>query len=77
MARLDVPAPPMPPGFESIRKKFSRDIASLQYPHVIEHKDHLWIALSRNKVQTEIFRVSLDEIDRLTRTTSNVVIKGY
>lgn len=65
MARLDVPAVPAPRGFESIWKKFDRGIASLQYPHVIEHGDHLWIALSRCKLQTEVFRVSLDDIDRL------------
>ncbi|MBD3673640.1 MAG: exo-alpha-sialidase [Planctomycetaceae bacterium] len=65
MAQLDVPAPEAPPGFESIWKKFNKGIASLQYPHVIEHDGHLWIALSRCKLQTEIFRVSLDKLDRL------------
>lgn len=65
MAQLDVPAVPAPQGFESIWKKFDRGIASLQYPHVIEHGEHLWIALSRCKLQTEVFRVSLDDIDKL------------
>ncbi len=65
MARLDVPAPPAPKGFTSIWKKFSYGIASLQYPHVIEHDGDLWIALSRCKLQTEIFRVSLDSVDAL------------
>lgn len=40
-------------------------IASLQYPHMIEHDGALWIVLSRCKLQTEIFRVSLDEVDQL------------
>ncbi len=65
MAQLDVPAPEAPEGFASIWKKFSKGIASLQYPHVIEHDGYLWIALSRCKLQTEVFRVSLDSIDDL------------
>ena len=67
MARLDVPAPPAPKGFESIWKKFAYGIASLQYPHVIEHDGYLWIALSRCKLQTEVFRVSLDSVDELLK----------
>ena len=70
MARLDIPAPPAPKGFESIWKKFSygiASIASLQYPHVIEDDGSLWIALSRCKLQTEIFRVSLDSVDKLRK----------
>ena len=66
MAQLDVPGPPpAPEGFESIWKKFSYGIGSLQYPRVIEHEGYLWIALSRCKLQTEIFRVSLDDVDEL------------
>lgn len=65
MALLDIPAPPAPDGFESIWKKFSYGIASLQYPHVIEREGYLWIALSRCKLQTEIFRVALDDVDAL------------
>ncbi len=67
MARVDIPAPPAPTGFETIWKKFSYGIASLQYPHVIEHDGHLWIALSRCKLQTEVFRVSLDSVDALLK----------
>jgi hypothetical protein len=67
MAKLDVPAPEAPTGFESIWKKFSKGIASLQYPHVIEHDGHLYIALSRCKLQTEVFRVSLDSVDELLK----------
>lgn len=69
MAQLDVPASPMVDGIDSVAmvKKFQQGIASLQYPHVIEHDGYLWIALSRNKVQTEIFRVSLDSIDALLK----------
>ena len=65
MAQLDVPGPEAPEGFESIWKKFHEGIASLQYPHVIEHDKHLWIAMSRAKLQTEVFCVSLDDIDKL------------
>ena len=67
MAQLDVPAPPAPKGFESIWKKFSYGIAILQYPHVIEHDGYLLIALSRCKLQIEIFRVSLDSVDALLK----------
>lgn len=70
MARLDVPAPPAPAGFESIWKKFAYGIASLQYPHVIEHDGYLWVALSRCKLQTEVFRVSLDDVDGLLKRTA-------
>lgn len=65
MAKLDIPAPDAPEGFESIWKKFTKGIGSLQYPHAIEHDGHLYIAFSRCKLQTEIFRVSLDSIDQL------------
>lgn len=66
LARLDVPSPPsIPEGVARITKKFSAGIASLQYPHVIEHGEKLLIALSRGKVQTEVFHVSLDAIDDL------------
>jgi hypothetical protein len=65
MARLDVPSPPTPGGLEAIAHKFRSGIASLQYPHAIEHEDHLLIALSRGKKQTEVLRVPLDDIDRL------------
>jgi hypothetical protein len=67
MAQLDVPAPAPPKGFESIWKKFAKGIASLQYPHAIEHDGHLYIALSRCKLQTEVFRVSLDSVDELLK----------
>lgn len=64
LARLDVPSPPsIPDSVARITKKFQSGIASLQYPHVIEHDGHLLIGLSRGKVQTEVFRVSLDSID--------------
>jgi hypothetical protein len=67
MAKLDIPAPAAPRGFESIWKKFAEGIASLQYPHAIEHNGHLYIALSRCKLQTEVFRVSLDSVDELLK----------
>ena len=63
LARLDVPSPPsIPDSVARITKKFQSGIASLQYPHVIEHDGHILIGLSRGKVQTEVFRVSLDSI---------------
>ncbi len=65
MAQLIVPTPPVPSGFEGIWKKFNQGIGSLQYPHVIEQDGKLWIAFSRNKLQTEILAVDLDCIDAL------------
>ena len=66
LARLDVPSPPdIPPDVARIEKKFRAGIASLQYPHVIEHEGVLLIALSRGKVQTEVFHVKLDDVDKL------------
>ncbi|QDU31096.1 hypothetical protein ETAA8_62490 [Anatilimnocola aggregata] len=50
MARLGIPSPK--PG-------------TLQYPHVIEHDGHLLIAFSRNKNQSELFKVSLADIGAL------------
>ncbi|MEZ6069008.1 MAG: exo-alpha-sialidase [Pirellulales bacterium] len=38
---------------------------TLQYPHVIEHDDHLLVAFSRNKRAIEVVRIALDETDRL------------
>lgn len=66
LARLAVPSPPhIPADVARIAKKFNAGIASLQYPHVIEHDDKLLIALSRGKVQTEVFQVSLDDVRQL------------
>jgi hypothetical protein len=65
MAELAVPTPPVAEGIDSLWKKFAEGIGSLQYPHVIEKDGYLWIALSRNKTQTEIFRVALDDVDAL------------
>jgi hypothetical protein len=67
MARLEVPTPATPPGLERIAQKFRSGIASLQYPHVIEHDGHLLIAFSRGKKQTELLRVPLEQIDRLAQ----------
>ncbi|MBC7820718.1 MAG: exo-alpha-sialidase [Planctomycetaceae bacterium] len=47
MARLEIPSPKP---------------ATLQYPHAIEHDGRLLIAFSRNKTQTEVLQVSLDDI---------------
>lgn len=69
LARLDVPSPPtVPQSVSRLRKKLSAGIASLQYPHIIEHEDHVLIALSRGKVQIEVFRVSLDDIAALLKS---------
>jgi hypothetical protein len=66
LARLDIPSPPsIPDAVSRIEKKFRSGIASLQYPHAIEYDGHILIAFSRGKVQTEVFRVKLDEIDSL------------
>jgi hypothetical protein len=50
LARLDIPSPR--PG-------------TLQYPHVIEHEGHLYIAFSRNKATTELLKVALDDVAAL------------
>lgn len=66
LARLDIPSPSsISEDVARIRKKFSAGIASLQYPHAVEHEGRLLIALSRGKVQTEVFHVDLDAIDAL------------
>jgi hypothetical protein len=66
LAKLDIPSPAsVPNSVARIEKKFRSGIASLQYPHVIEHGEHLLIALSRNKVQIEVFRVRLDDLDAI------------
>ena len=68
LARLQIPSPPaLSQETARVTKKLSEGIASLQYPHVIEHDERLWIALSRGKVQTEVFSVSLDQIDPLLK----------
>ena len=50
MARLDIPSP---------------KATTFQYPHVIEHDGHLFIAFSNKKAVTELLKVSLDDIDRM------------
>ena len=67
LALLAIPSPPKNAVASSVslRKKFQGGIASLQYPHVIEHDGHLLIAFSRAKKQTELLRVSLNAIDAL------------
>ena len=68
LALLDVPTPP--PVSESvsrINQKFRAGIASLQYPHAIEHDGRLLIALSRLKTQIEVFSVSLDDVAALLK----------
>ena len=68
LAKLDVPTPEsMPAEVSRIEKKFRAGIASLQYPHVIEQDGKLLIALSRGKVQTEVFQVSLDDVEALLK----------
>lgn len=66
LAKLEIPSPAeLPAEIASLKQKFSAGIASLQYPHVIEHDGYLYIAFSRNKLQTEVFRVKLADIDAL------------
>jgi hypothetical protein len=52
MSRLDIP---------------SSKPATLQYPHAIEHDGSLFIAFSRNKNITEVFKVSLDDLESLRK----------
>ncbi len=66
MALLDIPSPPVVDDRAAeVWHKFRTGVASLQYPHVIEHDNHLLIAFSRNKHQTEVIHVSLDDVDKL------------
>ncbi len=66
LARLDIPSPPELTGkIKRLQHKFSAGIASLQYPHAIEHDGKLIIAFSRLKTQTEIFHIPLDSIAAL------------
>ncbi|MCA9146364.1 MAG: exo-alpha-sialidase, partial [Planctomycetales bacterium] len=66
LALLDIPSPPpVDDRAPEVWRKFQTGVASLQYPHVIEHDDHLLIAFSRNKNQTELFRISLDDVEKL------------
>lgn len=72
LAKLEIPSPvELPAELALLKKKFSAGIASLQYPHVIEHEGYLYIAFSRNKVQTEVFRVKLTDVDTLLKTDHN------
>lgn len=72
LAKLEIPSPAeLPAELASLNKKFSAGIASLQYPHVIEHDGYLYIAFSRNKLQTEVFRVKLADIDALLKSDHN------
>ncbi len=66
MALLDIPSPPVVDDRAAeVWHKFRTGVASLQYPHVIEQDEHLLIAFSRNKHQTEVIHVSLDDVDKL------------
>jgi len=67
MAEIEVPTPPVADGIDSLWKKFQQGIGSLQYPHVMEKDGYLWVALSRNKTQTEIIRIALDDVDALRK----------
>jgi hypothetical protein len=68
LALLDVPTPrPVSEAVSRINQKFRAGIASLQYPHVIEHDGRLLIALSRLKTQIEVFSVSLDDVAALLK----------
>ncbi|KAA0139015.1 hypothetical protein FYZ48_10165 [Gimesia chilikensis] len=72
LAKLEIPSPTeLPAELASLNKKFSAGIASLQYPHVIERDGSLYIAFSRNKLQTEVFRVKLTDIDTLLKSDHN------
>ncbi len=65
MALLAIPSPEPASGLSKIWHKFRTGVASLQYPHAIEHDEQLMIAFSRNKKQIELLRVRLDDIDAL------------
>jgi len=62
MGRLPIPVTREGGDFDSRHAS-----GSVQYPHVMEHKEHLYVTYSRNKTSIEVIRVSLDEVDRLRR----------
>ncbi|MBC8868651.1 MAG: hypothetical protein H8E44_04505 [Planctomycetes bacterium] len=66
---MAIPSPEPASGLSKIWHKFRTGVASLQYPHAIEHDEQLMIAFSRNKKQIELLRVPLDAIDRLRQET--------
>ena len=67
LARLGVPSAPIHSAIDTpgMRNRFRSGISSLQYPHVIEHDGAIYIAFSRNKLQTELLRVPLEAVDSL------------
>ncbi len=68
LAKLDIPSsPPLSGKIARLQKKFSEGIASLQYPHAIEHEGKLIIAFSRLKTQTEVFHLQLSSIEALLK----------
>ncbi|MBW3542662.1 MAG: glycoside hydrolase [Planctomycetes bacterium] len=70
MAQLSVPSPAAVAGLEPIWHKFATGIASVQYPHVIEHEGQLLIVLSRNKKQIELIRAPLPALDALLENSA-------
>lgn len=56
MARLEIP---------------SAKATTFQYPHAIESDGHLLIAFSQKKMQTEVLKIPMSEIDRLRKSGRN------
>jgi hypothetical protein len=50
----------------------AEDDETLQYPHVIEHGDDVWIAFSRNKTAIEVLRVPLAAVDALVDNAADI-----
>ena len=67
LAKLDIPSPPQETAQipATLFRKLQAAVASPQYPHAIEHDGHLFVAFSRNKVQTDVLRVPLTAVDAM------------
>ncbi len=65
MALLNVPTPPADERLGQLQLKLRAGIASLQYPHLLEHEGQLYVAFSRGKKQIEVLRVPMAELKGL------------
>lgn len=52
LARLEIP---------------SKQATTFQYPHAIEHDNHLLIVFSQKKLQSEVLRIPLSDIEALRK----------
>jgi hypothetical protein len=67
MARLSIPEAGPAGGAATKHPESAPRLDSLQYPHMIEHEDHLLIAFSRRKQAIETVNLPLDAIETFRR----------